>query len=166
MNITLPQHFHPQSRVWIYQSDRIFNENETREIKDIVENFVQTWKSHGDKVKGYCHVFFDMFIILMADESSVPVGGCSTDSSVRIIKEIEKKFNLNLFNRELLTFIINEKPLQIPLNKIEDALNNDEINGETLYFNNTISTKYEFEVNWLIQLKNSWLNRFIKSPIL
>ena len=31
------------------------------------------------------------FIIIMADESRVQVGGCSTDSSVRLVTAIESK---------------------------------------------------------------------------
>ena len=165
MNITLPEHFHPQSRVWIYQSDRTLNENEVNDIKIALNNFIQSWKSHGDQVKGYSNVYFDMFIVLMADESSVSVGGCSTDSSVRLIKEIEKKFNLNLFNRELLTFHTNEKLIQVPLSQIEKSLEENIITGESLYFNNTILSKIDFETNWIISLKNSWLSRFLKKSI-
>jgi hypothetical protein len=165
MNITLPEHFHPQSRVWIYQSDRTLNENEVKEIKITLDNFVQSWKSHGDQVKGYSTVYFDMFIVMMADESSVSVGGCSMDSSVRIMKEIEKKFNLNLFNREMLTFQAKEKLIQIPLSLIEKSLNDKIITEESLYFNNTILSKLDLETKWIIPLKNSWLSRFIKTPI-
>ena len=165
MNISLPQHFDPQSKIWIYQSDRMFNENESKEIKNITEHFMKSWKSHGDQVKGFSGLYFDMFIVFMADESSVSVGGCSTDSSVRVIKEIENKFNLNLFNRELLTFQENEKRIQIPLHNLENALENKLITEDTLYFNNTILTKQEFETKWIIPLKNSWLSRFIKTPI-
>jgi hypothetical protein len=36
----------------------------------------------------------------MADESAITVGGCSTDSSVHLIKEIEKRFSVDLLNRQ------------------------------------------------------------------
>ncbi len=166
MNITLPDNFHPQSRVWIYQSDKAFDEYQSREIKQMLENFLHSWKSHGEKVKGYANVFFDRFIVLMADESSVSVGGCSTDSSVRVIKEIEIKLNLNFFNRELLTFFVHDELIQIPLNKFENALDNHSIFPESLYFDNTILTKQEFETNWIIPLKNSWLKKYLTPKIL
>jgi hypothetical protein len=35
----------------------------------------------------------------MADETATGVSGCSTDSSVRLIKEIEKIFGVNMFDR-------------------------------------------------------------------
>ena len=112
----LPQHFHPLSRVWIYQSDRIFSDMETEEIRTLIQDFVGIWKSHGANVKGFAEIYFNMFIVFMADESSVQVGGCSTDSSVRIVKSIEQQFAVNMFDRTRLTFNINGQMKQIALN--------------------------------------------------
>ena len=82
----LPNDFHPDSRIWIYQSDRMFSEKETEAIDEMLRQFTDSWTSHGAKVKGFGKVFFNRFIVLMADETSSGVSGCSTDSSVRLIK--------------------------------------------------------------------------------
>jgi hypothetical protein len=37
------------------------------------------------------------------------------------------------------------------------ALENEFINGETLYFNNLVQTKAELQSSWIIPAKNSWL---------
>jgi hypothetical protein len=84
----LPQDFSDNSRVWIYQSDRPFNNSETFGIGKALNDFVANWKSHGVPVKGYANIFFDQFIILMADEEATGVSGCSIDSSVHVIQEI------------------------------------------------------------------------------
>src|SRR6187551_3085991 len=96
----LPADFHDSSRVWIYQSSRLFFISEALQIEEILENFIGEWKSHGAPVKGYANIFFGQFIILMADETATGVGGCSTDSSVRVIREIEKLMNVQLFERQ------------------------------------------------------------------
>ncbi|MEI2749346.1 MAG: hypothetical protein V9E88_11370 [Ferruginibacter sp.] len=93
----------------------------------------------------------------MADETATGVSGCSTDSSVRLVKEIEKKFNVDLFNRQNLAFIIKDKIQQIPLSQLEYALENNFISIDTPYFNNTVLSKAELENNWIIPMKNSWL---------
>jgi len=41
-------------------------------------------------VKGAAYLFFGQFIILMADERVSGISGCSTDSSVRLIKKWSK----------------------------------------------------------------------------
>lgn len=153
----LPEDFAPESRVWIYQSSRIFFMAEALEIETILQTFVNDWKSHGTPVKGYANLFFGRFIIFIADENATGVSGCSTDSSVKIIKDIEKKYNVQLFDRQMLTFYIKEKVEIIPLSQLNYAINNNFISNETLYFDNTVLTKDALENRWITATKNTWL---------
>ena len=157
----LPADFNDNSRVWIYQSSRIFLISEALEMEDMLNNFVAAWKSHGAPVKGFANLFFGQFIVLMADESATAVGGCSTDSSVHVIKAIEEKFNVQLFDRQNLAFIIKDKIQLMPLNQLDYAVQNDFISADTLYFNNTVLTKKELEEKWIIPVKESWLAKRI-----
>jgi hypothetical protein len=153
----IPVGFNDSSKVWVYQSSRLFFISEALQIEEMLEQFVDGWKSHGADVKGYANVFFGQFIVLMADESATGISGCSTDSSVRIIKEIEQKMNVQLFERQTLAFIVKGKVQLLPLSQLSYAVKNDFINGDTLYFNNTVLTKKELLQNWIIPLKESWL---------
>ena len=161
INEQIPEDFSGDSRVWIYQSSRLFFLSEALQIEELLENFVAQWKSHGTPVKGYANLFFGQFIILMADESTAGVSGCSTDSSVHIIKEIEKLFKVDLFNRQTLAFIIKDKVQLLPLSQLKYAVENNFIDETTTYINNTITTKNELLQSWLIPVKNSWLAKRI-----
>lgn len=153
----LPKDFHPNSRVWIYQSSRIFSMTEAFELEDLFADFVQNWKSHGAAVKGYANLFFGRFIVLMADETEATVSGCSTDSSVKLIKTIEQTYKVDMFNRQNLAFVIKDKIEVLPLAQLNYALQNGFITSETLYFNNLVNTKKDLETKWLCPLKESWL---------
>ena len=153
----LPPDFASNSRVWIYQSSRLFLISEALEMESMLEDFAANWKSHGDEVKGFANLFFGQFIVLMADESATGVSGCSTDSSVRLVKAIEEKFKVQLFDRQSLAFVVKEKIQLLPLNQLDYAVENNFINGDTLYFNNTVLTKKEMEEKWIILVKDSWL---------
>ncbi len=159
----IPSHFSPSSRVWIYQSSRLFFLSEVFEIEKMLSDFVTEWKSHGKPVQGYANLFFGTFIVFMADETATGVSGCSTDSSVKVIKEMEKRFKVDLFNRQSLAFMVKEKVQQIHLSQLPYALDNHFIGPDTLYFNNTVLTKKELEEKWIIPLKNSWLSRKLPS---
>ena len=65
----LPADFSDDSKVWIYQSSRLFTISEALQIEDILHELVENWKAHGAPVKGYANLFFGQFIILMADEN-------------------------------------------------------------------------------------------------
>ncbi len=162
----LPADYAGSSRVWIYQSPRLFLLSEALQIGEMLEAFTRTWKSHGVAVKGYGNLFYGQFIVLMADESEESgasgVSGCSTDSSVRLVKEIEQRFGVNLFDRLMLAFWMKDKVQMVPLSQLPYALENGFITEETPYFNNTVQTKAELEAKWLIPLKDSWLaSRFL-----
>lgn len=153
----LPEDFSPASRVWIYQSNRLFSLSEALTIEDKLNEFVAGWNSHGDPVKGFATLFFGQFVILMADESATGVSGCSTDNSVRLIKDLERMFQVNLFDRQTLAFVVNEKIQLLPLNQLNYAIQNGFVSSETLYFNNTVLNKQDLLDNWIIPVKESWL---------
>ena len=164
----LPEDFHASSRVWIYQSSRMFSLSEVLNVEHILNTFTAQWQAHGTPVKGFATVFFGQFIVLMADETETGVSGCSTDSSVRIIKEIEQQFNVSLFDRQTLAFVIKDKIQLLPLQQLSYAVENGFVTADTLYFNNTVLTKHDLETNWLIPVQNSWLAKkvpFLRSPV-
>ena len=155
----LPAEFSPASRVWIYQASRLFTIAEALSIEATLNDFTKEWKSHGDPVKGAAFLFFGQFIVLMADETLIGVGGCSTDSSVRFIKQLEQQYKVNLFDRTQLAFIVKDKVELLPLTQFTYAVENGFIDRDTLYFNNTISNKEELENLWIIPVSKSWLSR-------
>jgi hypothetical protein len=157
LSTILPSHFADAARVWIYQSNRPFTDAETAAITAEVKAFAQNWLSHGAPVKAFGTVLYNQFIILMADETQTSMGGCSTDSSVRLIKAIEQELGVDLFNRQLLAFMIDGDIQLIPLAQLNEALQNGTINADTFYCNNTVLTKKELEQQWLIPVKESWL---------
>lgn len=159
----IPEDFNDNSRVWIYQSNRQFTSQEVEELEKKLEHFSSVWNSHGSAVKSFAKLFYDHFIILMADETNVKVGGCSTDSSFRFIKNIEKDYEVDLLDRQTLAFIVKNKIYLIPLEDINYSIENEIINPETLYFNNTILTKRQLLDNWIIPVKDSWLAKRIPS---
>jgi hypothetical protein len=154
----LPDNFSPVSKVCVYQSTRLFTLHEALEIESLLNKFSSEWRTHGEEVYAYCNLFFGRFVVLMADETHAKVGGCSTDSSVRFVKELGQKFNVDFFNRTNLAFLINDKIQVIPMNQLHYALDNYFINHDTLYFNNLVSTREQLENNWIVPVKGSWIS--------
>ena len=99
--------------------------------------------------------------MLLADETATGVSGCSTDSSVRFIKDIEQRYSVSMFDRTTLAFVIKDKIQLLPLSQLQYAVENGFINSDTLYFNNLVQTKEELASKWIIPVKDSWLNNKI-----
>ena len=160
----LPADFNDESRVWIYQSSRLFTISEALQIEEILRELVENWKAHGASVKGYANLFFGQFIILIADENSF-VSGCSIDSVVRIIQQIEKQFGVEMFNWQNLAFVVKDKVQIIPRQQFNYAIENNFITPQTLFFNNVVASKKELQNNWIIPVEQSWLKAKIKSAV-
>ena len=154
----IPEDFHLSSRVWIYQSNRLFSISEALEIELLLTDFLQKWNTHGTPVKGYANLLFGQFIVLMADETFTGVSGCSTDSSVHLIKKIEELFKVDMFNRQNLAFVIKGNIQTLPLPQLVYAFENHCIDSDTLYFNNLVLDKASLLEKWIIPVKDSWLS--------
>ena len=153
----IPSNFSDNARVWIYQSNRPFSEKEENEINEQLYQFYVQWNSHGEPVKGWAKLLFRQFIVIMADETEVMVGGCSTDSSVRVVKSFERQYNVNLFDLMTLTFLVKDKAEMLPYEQVQYAIDKGYINNDTIFFNNVAGTKKELIENWMVPLSKSWL---------
>jgi hypothetical protein len=140
----LPDH----SRVWIYLSNRKFNETESSEIALAIEAFTSSWTSHQNKVKAAGSLLFSQCIVLALDEDVEAVSGCSIDSSVHLIKTLGQKYDVDFFNRLNMLILINDEVKMVNYHELE-LYEKDKI------FNPSIDKLKDLRENWLVPLKET-----------
>ncbi|WP_231462315.1 MULTISPECIES: ABC transporter ATPase [unclassified Pedobacter] len=148
--------FSPQSRVWIYQSNRKLTSIEEREILQKLEAFTSQWKAHGNELMAKAEIRYGYFIILIVDEAQAGITGCSIDSSVRIIKDIEQTHGIDLFNRFNIAYKLDDVVHVQGKEDFETLVNIKNVTPETIVFNNMVQSLQELETKWEIPFKNSW----------
>lgn len=148
--------FSPQSKVWVYQSDRKFTAIEENEILQKLKSFTEQWKAHGNELLAKAEIRYGFFIILTVDEQQANVTGCSIDSSVRLIKDIEQKYGVDLFNRFNISYLLNDEVKVCNKEDFETLVNIKQITPETIVFNNMVQTLHDLETKWEVSFKNSW----------
>ncbi|HYG39373.1 MAG TPA: hypothetical protein VD908_12170 [Cytophagales bacterium] len=156
---TLP----PTARVWVYQSDKKFNEAEARYISEKAEEFINYWQSHGNDLRGSAKIFYDHFLILSIDESHSSSSGCSIDKSVHFIQALEKELNINLLNRSKQSYLSDNTIQFFPIQAAKQVVTNGLVTKETGTFNNNIMNKKELEEKWIVPAAESWLGKFFKN---
>lgn len=154
---SLPQDFSAQSKVWIFQSNRNFLENEIDEINEQLYQFYIQWQSHGKAVKGWAKLLYNRFVVALADETDCSVGGCSTDSLFRVIKSMERQYTVDFFDRLSITFLVNDIPQVLPMHQVKYALENNYIQENTFMFNNLVQNFAQLQNEWLQPLNKTWL---------
>jgi hypothetical protein len=149
------------SRVWIYQSEREFNQKEIEIISAKAIDFINQWTRHGDDLKGSFTIKYNQFLVLAVDESFNNVSGCSIDSSVRFVQQLENELALDLMNKMNVTFKDGNNINLLKLADFQKFAKEQKITSETIVFNNMVDTKEDFENNWEIPAKQSWHKRFL-----
>ncbi len=144
------------SRIWIYQSSRVLNNDEETRILQILNDFTSQWQAHGQPLAALGEILHHQFIIFSVDEQVAGATGCSIDKSVYLMKEIEQEFGLDLFDRFRVAYRDGEEIINCSREEFEGKLKNGEINQDTIVFNNLISGRKELQTSWEVPMKNSW----------
>lgn len=153
----LPNH----SRVWIYQSNRVFSREECAEIKDLAQHFLVGWNAHGSKLNAAIELFYDLFLVVMLDEKVAQASGCSIDASFQFIKGLEKRLKVSLLDR-LIVAHRDEKGIALSrVDEFENLIRHGEVGTETIVFNNLIDNKADFDSKWEVLLKDSWHRKLL-----
>lgn len=87
------------SKVWIYQSQVELSKDLQEAIQKNMNAFVENWAAHGAGLFARATILEDYFLVFAVDESQAKASGCSIDSSVRFVKELGNKLNIDFFNR-------------------------------------------------------------------
>lgn len=153
----LPETLSDSSRVWVYQAESDLTNSEVALIKKACEKFIPAWKAHGTNLQADYRILFDRFLCLFVDESGQDATGCSIDSSVHFVQQLEKTLGKSLMQRTQVIFLDEEgEVLEVEMNEMSEI-----IQPETLVFNNLITTLGEMKKGWLVPAKNSWHARML-----
>ncbi len=148
------------SRVWIYQADKTLTTQQVKLVEENIRRFLEQWSAHGKDLKCSGTLLHHRFLIISVDEKHHGASGCSIDSSVHFITELGQHLGVNWFDRSKIAFIVNSEVFIENQKDLKHKIAEGAINGDTLTFNNLVTNIEEFEKNWVIPAKDSWLGRF------
>ena len=151
-----------ESRVWIYQSNRIFTNKELNYIRAYSYDFLKKWTAHGSDLQAGIDIPYDRFIVIGLNESIKSATGCSIDSSVRFIQTIESKFNLVLLDKMNVTYRVNNNIDYTQLKNFISMAKKKLIHEDVIVFNNLVVNKKEYRTQWEVPASSSWHSRYFK----
>ena len=150
-----------ESRVWIYQASRPFSNEEKISIVEELETFLKQWAAHGaDLVTSY-EIPYNRFIVIGLNENLQGATGCSIDSSVHFMQQLEKEFDIDLMNKMNTAFKVGENINIVSLSDFQNFAKEGKITSDTTVFNNMIQSKGDFDSKWEIPAIESWHKRFL-----
>ncbi|PQJ23038.1 ABC transporter ATPase [Tenacibaculum sp. SG-28] len=149
------------ARIWVYQADRSFTNEEVAVINAKAKTFIENWTRHGDDLKGSFLLKYNQFLILAIDQSFNTASGCSIDASVRFVKDLETELSVDLMDKMNISFKDGANINVITLADFQAYAKQKKIHADTIVFNNMVATKEGLEHNWEVPASASWHKRFL-----
>ena len=150
----------PESKVWIYQSNRKFTEEEWSAIETDLKAFIDSWSAHGTGLEASYLLKYYRFIILAVNQEVQMATGCSIDKSVEFIQSLENKYAVDLLDKMNVTFKLGEHIAHKPLIEFKKMAKDKAVSENTIVFNNLVNTIEEWNENWEVPAGESWHSRF------
>ncbi|WP_370479803.1 ABC transporter ATPase [Tamlana flava] len=155
---TLPE----ESRVWIYQANRSFTQEEIDEIQSKLDVFIEKWTAHGSDLEAGYLIKYKRFIVIGLNQNLNKATGCSIDSSVHFIQQLEKDYNVDLMDKMNVSYKQGEFIAYKPLTDFKKMAKEKAVSKNTIVFNNLVTNIAEFNENWEVPASDSWHSRFLK----
>ena len=154
--------FPDESRVWVYQADRPFDDADIPRVNEDIDAFCRQWTSHNNALRAIGGVMHDLFVVLVADETHAQASGCSIDKSVTFIKSLEHKYGRKLLERTNIAWLDEDEQIHtLPLASLQETIGLGKVTPDTRVFDNLVSTRKEYISRWVAPLKETWVKRFM-----
>ncbi|WP_163515826.1 ABC transporter ATPase [Gelidibacter japonicus] len=155
---TLPE----ESRVWIYQANRSFTDDEISEIKSKLDIFITNWTAHGADLQAGYLIKYKRFIVIAINQGLNAATGCSIDASVHFIQQLEKDYDVDLMDKMNVSYKQGDFIAYKNLLDFKKMAKEKAVSKNTIVFNNLVNNIAEFNENWEVPASESWHSRFIK----
>ncbi len=153
---TLPD----ESKIWIYQSNRKLSDAEVAEIEEDLKAFIEEWSAHGTTLEASFLLKYNRFIILAVNQEVQQATGCSIDSSVVFIQQLESKYGIDLLDKMNVTYKQGEFLTHKSLLDFKRMAKEKAVSENTIVFNNLVNTIEEWKESWEVPASESWHSRF------
>ena len=157
------QHLPSDSRLWIFQAQKKFTDQEITIIDRELQLFTNDWVAHGQPLQASYQILENHFIVLAANESFHQPSGCSIDDSMRTIKHIGKQLGQDLTRRDVAYFKLGDEIVGVKISDLKNAYEQGVWNENTLTFNTLVASKLQLASGWLVPASATWLKRYIKN---
>ncbi len=151
----------PESRLWIYQANRVLLSDEVEIISTQVKVFCEKWLAHGSPLKTSFKIEHNLFLILAVDENVSGASGCSIDGSVRMLKEFQTQLGIDFLDRSNVAFFIDNKIVLHKFIDLKRLFSEGILTDKSVSFNNALTSKQDVETKWMAFTSESWLSKYL-----
>jgi hypothetical protein len=150
-------------RVWVYQANRLFTNEEAEFITLSGKRFTDSWAAHGKSLRAQVQVVHNLFVVVNVDEMQAKATGCSIDSSVHWVSSLGKELGIDFFDRMRVAYLDKDSRIEIAdAAEFEHLAHSGMIESDVYVFNNMAFIGKDLRNSWLIPANESWHSRYFE----
>lgn len=151
----------PTARIWVYKSARNLSKAEQKLVRERGVSFTSNWAAHGAQLDATVDVLYGRFVVISVDEEQAKASGCSLDKSVGFIKDLEYTLNMMLTDRMVVVFEQDGVITSCRLQELPELIAEGVMTGDTIVYDDQVSTLGELWENFRVPLRTNWMARFM-----
>ena len=153
----LPDH----ARVWLYQAERDLTPVEQATAEAHLRAFCDVWAAHGHQLRASFGVEANRFLLLAVDETAELPSGCSIDSSVRALRDLEAQLGIALLDKSRIAYHLPDgTTATLTRPELRAAVADGRLQPNTLVFDTTVATLRDMRTGWVRPAAETWLSRY------
>lgn len=94
----------PDARLWVFGSDRALTPEEAGRLTENLDRFIRRWTAHSAELTAAFTLLEDRFVLVAVDESRVAASGCSIDTLIHELEELERILDVRLLDGRLVWY--------------------------------------------------------------
>lgn len=147
-------------KVIIFPASRALTSKEVKEITEKLYDFLSSWAAHGKPLSSSFKIEHKQFIIITVDEEQETASGCSLDALNGMMREIDKTYELGLFDRMKACFMQDGEIKTLPLIDFRNKIKSGELK-EIEVFDFSKDTYLSYLSHFLQPLYKSWAGIYL-----
>jgi hypothetical protein len=94
----------PEARLWLFGSDRALAQDEADRLMETLNRFIGRWTAHSAELTAAFTFLEDRFVLVAVDESRVAASGCSIDTLIHQLEDLERTLGVRLLDGRLVWY--------------------------------------------------------------
>jgi len=150
-----------ESKVWMFQANRLLSVSDQQNIAIDVADFLNTWTAHNVDLLAASVLLHDLVLVVAVEEAVTGASGCSIDKLFRFVKQLEVKYDVHFFDRMRVAYKLKDDIAESSVADFKKLIEENLVSENTLVLNTLSQDLKSVRHHLFIPLKESWLNTYL-----
>lgn len=132
-------HLPPESRLWVFSSERPLSAEEEAVLLARVDSYLADWAAHGVPLVCGRDWRHGRFLLVAVDEASEPPSGCSIDAMTNVLKELGAEMGLSFVDNSPIFYREGQDIRRLSRAEFQAAALAGKVTLDTEVFDNSIT---------------------------